>query len=66
MTPEKAQEFLDELTILSVKYGITIGGCGCCGSPWIEDLSSSKHYVADDLDLADGSSTISFYKRTTQ
>lgn len=29
------QEFLKELTKLSRDYGIAIGGCGCCGSPWL-------------------------------
>lgn len=28
-------EFLDELSKLTVKYGWEIGGCGCCGSPFI-------------------------------
>lgn len=27
--------FLKDLTKLSLKHGITIGGCGCCGSPWL-------------------------------
>ncbi len=33
---EKAVEaFLKDLTKLSLKHGITIGGCVCCGSPWL-------------------------------
>lgn len=34
MNEQKVLEFLGELTELSKKYGIYIGGCGCCGSPF--------------------------------
>ena len=34
---QKLNKFLDELTELSRKHGFAIGGCGCCGSPWIYD-----------------------------
>lgn len=30
--------FLKGLAELTKKYGLVIRGCGCCGSPWIEDL----------------------------
>ena len=30
--------FLEELTALSKKHGVWIGGCGCCGSPYLGDL----------------------------
>jgi hypothetical protein len=30
-------EFLLELRELTRKYGISIGGCGCCGSPWLDE-----------------------------
>lgn len=36
--------FLQELTALSDKYEIYIEGCGCCGSPWLNDLKSGKNY----------------------
>lgn len=35
MDNEKLIEFLTELTKLTDKYGFEIGGCGCCGSPWV-------------------------------
>ena len=33
--------FLKELSVLTNKYRIEIGGCGCCGSPWLAD----KDYI---------------------
>ena len=33
---EKEVEFLNELKNLMKKYNASIGGCGCCDSPWIE------------------------------
>ena len=38
--------FLKELAELTKKYRFVIGGCGCCGSPWIEDLEQ-KIYIED-------------------
>lgn len=35
MDNEKLIGFLTELTKLTDKYGFEIGGCGCCGSPWV-------------------------------
>lgn len=42
--------FLQELTELSERYDIKIGGCGCCGSPFLMPLDRSKgtHYKVDD------------------
>ncbi len=34
---ENVNKFLQELTELSKKYNIYIGGCGCCGSPFLID-----------------------------
>ena len=33
------ENFLKELTELTEKYKIVIGGCGCCGSPYLSDLN---------------------------
>ena len=42
MNKEKVVEFLTELTKLTDKYGIEIGGCGCCGSPWIINVNNNR------------------------
>jgi hypothetical protein len=46
------KKFLEELGKLSEKHGIVIGGCGCCGSPYIYDAQGKGVYtVNDDNDL---------------
>ena len=35
---ERLENFLKELAELTQKYNIEIGGCGCCGSPYIYDF----------------------------
>lgn len=40
----RLKAFLQELTALSDKYEIYIGGCGCCGSPWLNDIQAGKYY----------------------
>jgi hypothetical protein len=37
---DKIKAFLSELSALTNKHGIEIGGCGCCGSPF---LSPTEH-----------------------
>lgn len=43
--------FLKELGELTKKYNITIDGCGCCGSPYLIDISddSDVNYIGDNL-----------------
>ena len=43
-------EFLKELTKLSRKYNIGIGGCGCCGSPFLYNIKTEK-IISEDLEL---------------
>ncbi len=42
-----AKDFLVELLALCQRYGATIGGCGCCGSPTV--TIDNEYY--DDLDI---------------
>jgi hypothetical protein len=44
--------FLKELSELSLKHGFFIGGCGCCGSPFVDSGSnvSGKYTVSEDGD----------------
>ena len=49
LTEEQVKLFLEELTELTRKHSIEIGGCGCCGSPFlseIEDADKNGHYVS--------------------
>lgn len=50
----KATKFIAELTALTRKHGIAIGGCGCCGSPFLMDAKAPKdptkaYLVSDDF-----------------
>jgi hypothetical protein len=34
--------FLADLAALTEKHGIKIGGCGCCGSPWLKKTDGQQ------------------------
>ena len=38
----KEEEFLEEYKALVEKYGIAIGACGCCGSPWLTKTDDAE------------------------
>lgn len=49
---ERLFGFLKAISDASEKYGLVIGGCGCCGSPYIEDLKreyKNYQYPCDNL-----------------
>lgn len=46
------QSALKKLTAFTNETKIVIGGCGCCGSPWLRKADGSGHYISDgDSDL---------------
>lgn len=47
---EKLEAFLKDLTALSEAYDLWIGGCGCCGSPYI--MNGDGKTIAEDLAVA--------------
>lgn len=36
---ENLKAFLKELSALTRKHKISISGCGCCGSPYLQEIS---------------------------
>lgn len=46
------QGFLTELGELSKKYGIEIGGCGCCGSPYLDYMGENMNEKETATDLS--------------
>jgi hypothetical protein len=38
ISQENRDKFLADLTTLTLKHKIAIGGCGCCGSPYLVEL----------------------------
>jgi hypothetical protein len=49
----KREKFIKELTELSRRHGIIIGGCGCCGSPFVRDIPKGERQNAG-YELSDG------------
>jgi hypothetical protein len=50
---QRKMQFLDELAELTRKHGIAIGGCGCCGSPWL-DLHTDVSDLRAGYSLCEG------------
>jgi len=42
---ERQKQFLIELRELTIKHGIAVGGCGCCGSPYLMDADVSDQWA---------------------
>jgi len=50
LTQKQIDLFLKDLTELTNKHKIVIGGCGCCESPWIEEADFIGEYHASGSD----------------
>jgi hypothetical protein len=61
-TKEQVEAFLTELTALTIKYGIEIGGCGCCGSPFL----GTTELIAPGLDSVLGHYTVTKHNESLQ
>lgn len=51
ITDEQIKLFLKELSDLSKKHHIYIGGCGCCGSPYL--IASAGYVFKNGYDISD-------------
>lgn len=47
---EMVKDFLIELGMLTEKYGIEIGGCGHCGSPFLYEIKNDGVYRCYTVD----------------
>jgi len=43
----RMHEFVVELTALTRKHGVSVCGCGCCGSPWLILMLMFRMIVQD-------------------
>lgn len=46
--------FLDDLAAVCEKHGMVIGGCGCCGSPWVCDAPDGDGKLVAKFGWIDG------------
>ena len=55
MIPKERQlEFMDKLKMLSRQYRIAVGGCGCCRSPYLEEMTIDYYdFRFDEGDVCD-------------
>jgi hypothetical protein len=54
------KEFLKELAELTNKHKFSIGGCGCCGSPFLSEENKEGVYYLDNE--ADGLTFVTYDK----
>ena len=42
--PESTARRKRQLDKVAAELGLAIGGCGCCGSPWLKDTKTGDSY----------------------
>ena len=54
------ENFLTEMSNLTKNYGLIIGGCGCCGSPYLTQIDGEPIPIYENLhfDKETGSYTV--------
>lgn len=50
MKNKKRNAALDKLTQFTRETGYMIGGCGCCGSPWLRKVKNLEGFYVGDGD----------------
>jgi|AntRauTorcE11897_2_1112592.scaffolds.fasta_scaffold00009_146 hypothetical protein len=63
MMKDRVAEFLSDLQDLTDKHGFVVGGCGCCGSPY---LVKKGKKVAQDIEFGDGRYVIQTFCSTCE
>lgn len=53
LTEDQEKAFLKDLTKLTLKHKVVIGGCGCCGSPYLSHSQgkTGKYENSDMLEF---------------
>ena len=46
ISESRRRAFLEELTALTIKHRISIGGCGCCQSPFLVETKRAGRYCS--------------------
>lgn len=58
ISEEQINKFLEELSKLSREHKVVIGGCGCCGSPFLMPMSNDGKYSVSPEDKGYGDNLI--------
>lgn len=53
LTIDQVENFLRDLNKISRRYKVVIGGCGCCGSPFLYQMGKTSGRYEVDLPQKD-------------
>jgi len=60
MNEKTLKEFLEGLAELTKKKGVAIGGCGCCGSPYLYIVDGAGTYRVNQRNDGDWGERLCF------